>query len=502
MSKKWVIIVLVLVLGIALTIKNMKDNRAVPDGTSFTDLADSTASAFGQGGTKAVVETSDNSSDELRAVLAEMTNLGKKVAELQGQVNDYKGNRPSAEIEGDVGDIKRDLNLKNSEIETLNKKIESLQKNIRKENNTDFKTNQQLGINNSIPKTSVERSDDSIPVLSRPNSKTQKQNKTASNGHQADKDNAPDNQNLSVETTSTIIWYASDDQVTTVDKKGLEIVTYPFTSLDISGVKISKDDEDLLLEQKEKSGRNTKQEITTHEIYTVPVNSTLWDAISMGSMIGRVPSGGTLKNPFRFKVLLSNDNMASNGIYIPNLKDMVLSGYLEGDMLLECVRGTIDSATYTFNDGRIATQGGEGKGDDSAGGQIAHISDQWGNECIPGTYVSTLDKYITYVGGASAISSVGELLSSAGSTTTTDGTSITKTISSSASGSSVLGSALEGAATATSDFIEDQLEDAFSAVLIEAGEPLVIHVDSQIRIDYDTNGRQIINNRNVEEFLN
>lgn len=216
----------------------------------------------------------------------------------------------------------------------------------------------------------------------------------------------------------------------------------------------------------------------------------------MSTMIGRVPISGSLSNPFRFKALVSSENLASNGLYIPNLKDMVVSGYLEGDMLLQCLRGTIDSATYTFNDGRVRTI----KGGDSTNG-LGWISDQWANPCIPGNYVSTIKEYLSLIGTTEGLASIGESLASSDSTTSTSGTTITTAVSGS-TWSSALGAGLSGAADSASDFISERIDSAFDAVIVPSGRSLTINIETEMHIDYDTQGRKLVNQKNIEEYLN
>lgn len=492
MNKKVIIIVIVIVLLVLLSINQMVQNKAPAEGEVFTNIDKPQQSKFAAGGEQQAVTTTDNSSDELNAVLVALDEVNGKLGEQNLKVNGLVSQIKEKDqiIDSLEKQYKKNLRSMKSEMDV---KINNIKEDIT--TNSDENINQELGVNNNPPKNV---SDDYIPNLSRPLLAAIPERLSSVLDSGPAPINSASNKNSS---SSNIVWYEADDVIVTTDSRGTEVKKYPFTSEEISGLnldsvldEVNQDSES----DKETGNKRVGKTDTLHEIYTIPTDSSLWDAVSMGSMIGRVPKNGTLKNPYRFKAMLSNENMATNGIYIPNLKNMVVSGYLEGDMLMECVRGYVDSATYTFMDGRIATTN---KGTEH-GEQIAHISDQWGNECIPGTYISTIKKYIAYVGGANALSGVGSLLSNAGNVTTVDGTSVTTTLANGITGSSVLGAAVEGGASAASDFISDELGDAFSAVIIEAGEPLVIHVDSQLNIDYDTEGRLIVNSDNVEEFLN
>ena len=94
--------------------------------------------------------------------------------------------------------------------------------------------------------------------------------------------------------------------------------------------------------------------------FTLPVNATLLDNTAMTAFIGRVPVNGTVQDPYRFKILASSEGLATNGFRLPpDVKGMVFSGTSQGDWNLSCVRGAIDSVTFTYEDGSVQTYGGE-----------------------------------------------------------------------------------------------------------------------------------------------
>ena len=51
----------------------------------------------------------------------------------------------------------------------------------------------------------------------------------------------------------------------------------------------------------------------------------------MTALIGRVPVDGTVNDPYPFKVLLGKDNLAANGIELPEISGAVMSGTAQGD---------------------------------------------------------------------------------------------------------------------------------------------------------------------------
>src|SRR5699024_1480440 len=95
--------------------------------------------------------------------------------------------------------------------------------------------------------------------------------------------------------------------------------------------------------------------VATTPVYTVPKNSTLAGSVSMTALLGRVPINGTVQNPYPFKVVVGRKNLTTNGIVLPEIKGAIVSGHGVGDWTLSCVRGTVQSITFVFADGRVRT---------------------------------------------------------------------------------------------------------------------------------------------------
>lgn len=120
--------------------------------------------------------------------------------------------------------------------------------------------------------------------------------------------------------------------------------------------------------------------------FTLPVNATLLDNTAMTAFIGRVPVNGTVQDPYRFKILASSEGLATNGFRLPpDVKGMVFSGTSQGDWNLSCVRGAIDSVTFTYEDGSLQTYGGEiavadgtGPNDDATPQPRLSLGCRWG----------------------------------------------------------------------------------------------------------------------------
>lgn len=218
-------------------------------------------------------------------------------------------------------------------------------------------------------------------------------------------------------------------------------------------------------------------------IYTLPENATLLDATAMTALIGRVPFGGSVKDPFRFKVLVSADNLATNGILIPDVVGMVASGVAVGDYTLGCVSGKIDSMTFTFEDGTIHTVSEDGLGS---------ISNPVGLPCVPGERISNATAFLIgrlFAAGASSLSGAiakAETEEDPGE----DGGEVATNIVGDAATFAAFETA-QGAADELGEFLEERQAEAFDAILVRSGAKVAIHIEKEVEINYDPKGRKV-----------
>lgn len=141
-----------------------------------------------------------------------------------------------------------------------------------------------------------------------------------------------------------VIWVEPLGTKTDDEGKPVYIPTEPLTDGGLlSQVKDKASDTKKYLDAglEELSAKNTP-------VYTVPRNATLIGSTGMTALIGRIPRGGVVEDPFPFKVIVGKDNLAANGIEIPGLDGMIFSGKSSGDWTLSCVRGKLYSMTAPF----------------------------------------------------------------------------------------------------------------------------------------------------------
>ncbi len=234
--------------------------------------------------------------------------------------------------------------------------------------------------------------------------------------------------------------------------------------------------------------------------YTLPANSTLLDATALTAFIGRVPVNGALTDGYRFKLLASADGLASNGFRLPpGIKDMVFSGAASGDWNLSCVRGAIDSVTFTYEDGSVQSYGagiaaeGDGQGQNqnsTTRRTLGYISDPQGVPCIKGEKVTNAPKVLTarFITAALEATSRGYAEAQTSNTLTAAG-GVVRTIDDAAKFGAFTG--LAGGASETKDWLESRLGQIFDAVYAPPGQKVAIHLETQINLDQDAQGRRI-----------
>ncbi|MCY9874549.1 TIGR03752 family integrating conjugative element protein [Vibrio barjaei] len=278
-----------------------------------------------------------------------------------------------------------------------------------------------------------------------------------------------------MEQSGAIVWVEPGDLVETVDKEGNVTRTFPvdFTA---------RESESELINA---VGDEEEEELIS--VYSVPAGSTLIDSVSMTALLGRVPKSGTVVSPYRFKIYVGQENLATNGHYIPNLKGMVLSGEAVGDYTMSCVSGQIDKATYTFNDGTVRVIAGE---------SIGYISDEYGVPCIRGDYLTNAPEYIARKGGMAVLGAFGEALGDGEVTKLSSGESVTSVVT----GDSLTYGAGKGVSEAvkeTSSWFDELQASAFDAVFAPVGTSVNVHIERTLEIDYEVQGRKL-NHGSVE----
>lgn len=233
--------------------------------------------------------------------------------------------------------------------------------------------------------------------------------------------------------------------------------------------------------------------------YTIPANATSVKDRLMSPLIGRIPIKGVVTDPYPFKIVLADDTLAANGLRVPNLRQMIVSGYAEGDLNLVSTRGWVTSLTFVFADGTISTTTSNDNniGHFTKENALGYLSDELGNPAIRGKLITNAPTYL----GINAVLGAADGAANAYATAqTTTSSNFIGNNSSSVTGSQsgyLMGQAMSHSANSAQQWWHDRVENSFDAVFVSTiklnGEPqrIVVNFTKEIAIDYNPNGRKI-----------
>lgn len=240
----------------------------------------------------------------------------------------------------------------------------------------------------------------------------------------------------------------------------------------------------------------TKEEVITPFI-TIPQNATLVGSTALTALIGRVPVGSNVTDPYSFKVIIGKDNLAANGIEIPELSYAVSSGKAVGDWTLGCVRGDLYSITFVFEDGTIRTvpkpadiyEGGTA----AQSVKIGEIADRFGNPCVVGKRITNAQTYLAQRVGVTALGAAAEAAAAAETTTNTSVSGAGIGVNTQVTGSTkdyIFGRTLSDSTKEITSWLDQRQGQQFDAIYVAPGQSVAVNVTEQIEIDYDSKGRK------------
>ncbi|MBA3210809.1 TIGR03752 family integrating conjugative element protein [Salmonella enterica] len=296
-----------------------------------------------------------------------------------------------------------------------------------------------------------------------------------------------------------VIWISPQDakQTENNSQNDKDKFSFPTSFLDDNPVSRQRAEYDRVVKNKQDLGGNGA-EVDAQPVYTLPENSTLVGSKAMTALIGRIPINDKVTDPYPFKVLIGRDNLTANGIELPDVEGAIVSGTATGDMVLSCVRGSINTITFVFSDGRIRTlprpvTNTQGNNNDSArdGGSIGWISDNNGIPCISGERKSNASTYLPTIALLGMGSAAGDAFTQNQYTTQNNvNGGVTSALTGNA-GQAVLGQALGGGFKEVTDWVKQRYGQTFDAVYVPPGANVAIHITRQLAIDYEDNGRKV-----------
>lgn len=203
---------------------------------------------------------------------------------------------------------------------------------------------------------------------------------------------------------------------------------------------------------------------------------------SLTALVGRVPRGGSVQDPWPFLAISGADNWTANEVQLPHLRGILWRGVASGDAVLSCVRASIRSLVYVFEDGVFH----EARSSESE--DFGYLADPYGNPCLQGTLYSTANENLGRNLFASLVAGVGSVAAKEQIESRIEGGVEVQTLEGDPL-DLLLGQSVEGAARAYSDLLTRYSSDAWDAIVVPAGQEVDIHLTTSIPISYRSSQR-------------
>ena len=204
---------------------------------------------------------------------------------------------------------------------------------------------------------------------------------------------------------------------------------------------------------------------------------SILSGLSLTALVGRIPRGGAVRDPWPFVVVSKADNLTANGVRLPHLRGILWRGVVRGDAVLSCASASIRSLVYVFDDGSFHVA----KAPEQEG--FGYLADKAGNPCLVGEIHTTapedmsthlLASVLAGMGGAVAESQVRRSASGGTETAQVEGDPFRY----------LLGQTVQGAASTYGDYLLRFANDTWDAVVVPAGREVDIHITDAIPIVY------------------
>lgn len=248
-------------------------------------------------------------------------------------------------------------------------------------------------------------------------------------------------------------------------------------------------------------------EITPY--YTIPARGTIFTSTAMTALIGAVPLGGKISDPFPAKFIVGEENLATNGLRIPGLKGIIFEGVARGNWNLSCVAVTLTAATYTFQDGRIQhmvydqQQGGGGStsgkasspfAENEASRGIGYITNPQGVPCIPGRRVTDAHKQLFTLGLLGAASSYFDAKAAAETTSTDNPLGGASTSVTGNKSAFINNETYSNSVQTVMDFYSQRMRDTFDVIYADPGQHVSLNITQDLYVDYHSDARKLAYN--------
>lgn len=222
---------------------------------------------------------------------------------------------------------------------------------------------------------------------------------------------------------------------------------------------------------------------------TIPLGAKFVGSKNLSALVGLVPLGADVIDPYPFAIRVGSKNLATNGLKIDGISHMEFYGVAKGEYTNSCVRGYITAMTYTFQDGTIRTLTAEStvKGIDEF---LGYITNEEGQPCIQGTVSSDIPEYMSIKSIMAAIEAYGGAYADAQTETFTSADSATTVVNGNTS-KYAAGEAVREGISSGGEVIDELYSNAFVSIWVPNNQQIDVNITRQLNIDYDPMGRKL-----------
>lgn len=230
-------------------------------------------------------------------------------------------------------------------------------------------------------------------------------------------------------------------------------------------------------------------------VYTIAENMALTGSTAFTALVGRIPIRGHVQDPFPFYVLVGPDNLAANGLELPEVAGVIFRGTALGDWNLSCVRGRLISATFVFRNGTIRTVRGTEQE------PLGELADEFGVPCVSGKRITDAASYLSQRVLVSAVGATGDAAAAAQTTNTVSGlTGVGTSTVTGDVGKFILGRTVRESARDIEDWLDDRYADSFDAIFTAPGSTISLLIQREMTIDYDPVGRKLRHANTIDPY--
>ncbi|WP_063664929.1 hypothetical protein [Aliivibrio fischeri] len=281
-----------------------------------------------------------------------------------------------------------------------------------------------------------------------------------------------------------MVWIEPIDRMMTIDDKGNPVESYPpllDVEPDFSSSSSTGSNSSLPIDE--------DGNLKPIPYATIPLGAKFVNSKNLTALVGLVPLGSDVIDPYPFAIRVGSKNLATNGLSIDGIAHMEFYGVAKGEYTNSCVRGYITAMTYTFQDGTIRTLTTENtkRGIDDF---LGYITNSEGSPCIQGTVSSDIPEYMSIKSIMASVEAFGAAYADAQTETFTSADSATSVVNGNTTKYAAGEAVREGVASG-GEIIDTLYSNAFVSIWVPNNERIDVTVTRQLNLDYDPMGRKL-----------